>query len=304
MEAYETWLGRATDSLYSVAYGPAAVDCVGGGSNCLTNTFEFSTWFGTSTVVRAAKTVWSLTLAPCDHAINISGGGCTTGHTVTLANVAAGVADTAYNAAFTELQSLGVKIIRLGWEMNGTSFTWAINASGGSTTSNTVYVQAFQHIAALAHTYGFLVDWCPGLGPASGNADYFYPGDAYADIIGEDFYDYLSQNFTFYQTWSYGLNWQTSFATLHGKPIAYDEWGCGGTDSTDAHCANIIAGMASLMQSNPVLYFNFWNSQSSPALSKQICDNGTAGFCGSPYQIPLSEAAFCTAFKGALSPTC
>lgn len=303
MEAWETWLGASADSNYSIAYGPYAFDCVGGGTSCMTNTGNFyngsNYWFPTS----RQKVVWSIPLTGCDHAVNLSGALCTSGHTIPLTgtnSIASGFEDTVFNSVFSTIAAAWPNaIIRIGWEMNlpGSSWTWGVGGTGGSTTSGVDYVSAFQHVAALAHAAGLRVDWCPGLSAEAGQADNFYPGDAYVDIIGMDFYDFAGQDLPFYQTETFGLYWHAAFAHEHGKPMAYDEWGCGGTDSTDTHCQNIINSMgSSWLKSEPVLYFNFFNSQADLTLSKQICDNGTAGNCGTPYQNPLSAAAFLSQF--------
>jgi hypothetical protein len=297
MEAFETWLGQPINSGYSIAYGQGAFDCVGGGNGCMTNTYAVTTWFPSS----RQKVVWSVPITGCDHAVNLSKpGACTTGHTIRLTganSIASGYEDSAFNVVFSTIKSVWPNaIIRIGWEMSLPYFTWGVGGSGGGDVTGAAYVAAFRHVAAIAHGYGFRVDWCPGTGPNSGPADAFYPGDAYVDIIGEDTYDSQGQDFSYYQQYLYGLYWQAAFAKLHNKSMAYDEWGCSGTDSTDAHCANIINGMAGWFKTNPVNYFNFWNTSSFPSLSHQICDNGTAGVCGAPYQEPLSAAAFLANF--------
>jgi hypothetical protein len=297
MEAFETWLGQQTSSGYSIAYSQGAFDCVGGGNNCMTNTYAVTTWFPSS----RQKVVWSIALTGCDHAVNISGStGCGAGHTIPLTgtnSIASGYEDSAFDTVLSTIKSVWPNaIIRIGWEMNEPYFAWAVGGAGGGDVTGAAYVAAFRHVAAIAHSFGFRVDWCPGLGLNSGPADAFYPGDAYVDIIGEDFYDTFGKDLPYYETFLYGLYWQAAFAKLHNKSMAYDEWGCSGTGSTDAHCANIINGMAGWFKTNPVKYFNFWNSNSNPYLAHEICDNGTPGACGSPYQEPLSAAAFLANF--------
>jgi hypothetical protein len=305
MEAFEAWVGQPVDSGYSIAFAPYSFDCVGGGSACMTNASSFiydghNYWFPAS----RQKLVWSIALTGCDHVINQNMSGqplCSTGHTIPLTgpnSIASGFEDSVFDIVFSAIKSAWPNaIIRLGWEMNlnAGAWTWAVGGTGGNDVTGAAYVAAFQHVAAIAHSYGFRVDWCPGLGALSGPADNFYPGDAYVDIIGMDFYDSDGQDFPYYQAELYGLYWHAAFANLHHKPMAYDEWGCGGTASTDAHCANIVNGMASWMRQQPVAYFDFWNTGSS-SLSKQICDNGIAGQCGPPYQNPLSAAAFLAKF--------
>jgi hypothetical protein len=297
MEAFENWLGQPIYSGYSVAYSQRAFDCVGGGNNCMTNTYAVTTWFPSS----RQKVVWSIALTGCDHAVNLSGStGCTAGHTIPLTgtnSIASGYEDSAFDTVLSTIKSTWPNaIIRIGWEMNEPYFTWGVGGAGGGDVAGAAYIAAFRHVAAIAHSFGFRVDWGPGLGLNSGPADAFYPGDAYVDIIGEDFYDTAGQDPPYYQKYLYGLYWQAAYTKLHNKSMAYDEWGCSGTASTDAHCANIINGMAGWFKSNPVTYFNFWNSNSDLYLSHQICGDDTPGACGSPYQEPLSAAAFLANF--------
>lgn len=311
MEAFEAWLGYPTSSLHSVAFGTGAFDCVGGGTACMSNTGNIyngsNYWFPNS---RQGVT-WTIPLTGCDHAVNLVGNTqCTTGHTIQLSgsnSIASGFEDTVFNTVISTIAGAWPNaVLRIGHEMNlgGTSWTWAVGGSGGGDSSGTQYVAAFQHVAGLVHAYNaahgthLLIDWCPNIGAGSAPAENFYPGDSYVDIIGMDFYDYSNQTFAYYQsTISHGLGWHASYAATHNKQMAYDECGCGGTDSSDANCANIVTNMAGWMRTNPVRYFDFWNSQSDITLSKQICDNGTAGTCGSPYLNPLSAAAFLAAFS-------
>jgi hypothetical protein len=301
LETFENWLARPEFSLGAVDYSTYSFLCVSGATQCINNTFAYNpSPFSAS---RTGILVWSIGLDGCADT------GCGSKVPLTGANsIASGFEDTVFNNAFAAIQTANPNaVIRLGWEMNltggevGTSgaWSWRVGNSGGSTNANTQYVTAFQHVAAIAHSYGFKVDWCPNIGAVSGPAEHFYPGDSYVDYIGLDFYDlYVAASpaaaWSYYLTEPYGLYWHAAFAALHGKPLVYDEWGIGAEG--DAQGAYVVAQMAAWTKSNNVAWLHAWNSSSS--ISVQICDNGTAGSCGAPYANPLSSAQFLQSFGG------
>ena len=63
--------------------------------------------------------------------------------------------------------------------------------------------------------------------------DRAYPGDAYVDYVGADVYDnsWIADyrdpvaRWKDFVTQPYGLQWQSDFATAHGKPMTFPEWG-------------------------------------------------------------------------------
>ena len=73
----------------------------------------------------------------------------------------------------------------------------------------------------------------PTLGKASVAPDRAYPGDAYVDYVGADVYDnsWIADyrdpvaRWKDFVTQAYGLQWQSDFATAHGKPMTFPEWG-------------------------------------------------------------------------------
>ena len=89
-----------------------------------------------------------------------------------------------------------------------------------------------------------------------------YPGDAFVDIIGMDFYWDLrwSPNepitaYDFMVTRKWGLQWHQDFATAHGKPTAYSEWGIMSNDG-----ASYIQRVEQWFARHNVVYQNYWNS--------------------------------------------
>ncbi|HEY2343770.1 MAG TPA: hypothetical protein VGH90_12090, partial [Chthoniobacteraceae bacterium] len=55
-----------------------------------------------------------------------------------------------------------------------------------------------------------------------------------------------------------GLEWHRDFAKLHGKPMAYSEWGCCGREAGDD--PYFIDKMHAWFIENHVVYATYWNS--------------------------------------------
>jgi len=122
-------------------------------------------------------------------------------------------------------------VIRLGAEMNG---EWEADFFGTTTTESRMWTRCFDsEVSGLRDAAGehFLIDWdvnaCTGAYPYSN----FYPGNAYVDILGLDFYDRgcdaPSTPLTFAQLSAepYGLNSFEAFAAAQNKPMSLPEWG-------------------------------------------------------------------------------
>lgn len=118
----------------------------------------------------------------------------------TLSAIINGSAD----AYITELAELLVSfawpiILRTAWEMNGNWYLW----SGPQNSSNpALFVQAWQHFYSILGPIApnVLRFWCPNNSSTPGgttvsnanNWRYYYPGDAWVDIVGEDSYNWGS----------------------------------------------------------------------------------------------------------------
>jgi hypothetical protein len=161
-------------------------------------------------------------------------------------------ANGAYNAYWSQLgrnlvaASLPATVIRPGWEFNGAWFRW--NAVGKTAS----FVDCFRRVVTTMRAVPgsqFRFDWNPNIGPASFPADQAYPGDAYVDVVGVDVYDVswtaypipagTSPDTAYAAAWSWllkgdhGLNFWSSFAQLHAKPMSITEWGV--TWRSDGH---------------------------------------------------------------------
>lgn len=142
----------------------------------------------------------------------------------------------AYDDHFRKLAQLlvdkgqGDAVLRLGWEFNGNWFRWS------AVNDPQAFVGYWREIVTTMRSvpganFGF--DWCPNGGPSNMPADKAYPGDAYVDYVGMDFYDAgwadgwqdPQKRWASNLTQPFGLQWQRDFAAAHGKPMTYGEWG-------------------------------------------------------------------------------
>ena len=148
--------------------------------------------------------------------------------------------------------------VRTGEEFNGTWMTWA--AAGKEQDFIATYrhfVDAFRSVSDK-----FVFEWNVNVGDYGMNPANAYPGDAYVDIIGMDFYyDTKWDNTDPLKAWdtmvnrTYGLAWFEAFAAQHGKPTAYSEWGVN-SDTAGPY----IQKAHEWFEAHNVLYQQYWNS--------------------------------------------
>jgi hypothetical protein len=179
----------------------------------------------------------SMNITPSLLTTNVSGS-LTTGATMTLTDVAAGVWDAMFGPALAEIASAKPSaIIKIGDEMSGDWFPWC-----GSTVAIEL-AAAHQHLVTLARTYSvtFQFDWNGAinfLGYDPMTTSGAYPGDSYVDYISCDYYDGLGWDAVPSSGRLYGAaDWNyfaanfapegMAFAALHGKPYCLTEWGLG-----------------------------------------------------------------------------
>jgi hypothetical protein len=193
----------------------------------------------------------------------------------TLAQGATGAFNSYYVTLAQTLVSAGESnaYLRLGWEFDGSWFTWA--ATTPSAEAN--FASYFQQIVTAMRTVpgeNFRFVWNPDAG-AFTDSGYSvaaaYPGNAYVDVIGLDSYD---QSWATPQTpanaWSSttlpSLTAAQQFASAKGKPLAFTEWGV--AIRSDGHGLGddpyYINHMASWMQtgSNDVAYETYFDANS------------------------------------------
>lgn len=168
-------------------------------------------------------------------------------------------------------------VIRLGWEFNGDWFPWS---AGPNHEAFKAYWR--QIVTTMRGITGarFRFDWCPNSGPSRMNAELAYPGDDVVDYIGLSAFDAAwgaPANPTPEWRWTrirdqyYGLDWQRGFASQHGKPMTYPEWGLwefidptyyngGGSDGKDD--PYYIEHMFEWFNANEVAYALYFNHDS------------------------------------------
>ncbi|MBV9076239.1 MAG: hypothetical protein JO048_02005 [Methylobacteriaceae bacterium] len=186
----------------------------------------------------------------------------TTWYDGNLATAALGEYNAHYRLAATEIlshsQPDGTIYIRTGWEMNGSWFPWS--AAGQESAFIDAYRQFVDTFRSVSDRFAF--EWTPNVGNDwSVKPQDLYPGDAYVDVIGMDFYwntDWEGHDpiaaFNSLVDRSSGLAWQQDFAALHDKPTAISEWGVS-SDQAGPYFEKVGAWFAT----HDVLYQSYWN---------------------------------------------
>lgn len=245
LEAYERWLGRRVDQ-----------------------TLEFISWdvlskgttWGVKCWAKAGRTnvVYSLPMLPNDKS-------------ATLADGAAGKFDQLFRNYAQKLveNGFGNAIVRIGWEFNADWYSWAAKHDPQS------WIAYWRRIVTTMRAVpgaAFKFDWTAAGGWSSFRAEDAWPGDEYVDIIGLDFYNnFRRPDVTPQERWRqrmsapHGLAWHRRFATAHGKPMSYPEWGTGTGRNTHGGDDDpyFIEQMARWIAANDVAYHNYWDFKAS-----------------------------------------
>jgi Ca2+-binding RTX toxin-like protein len=271
IEAFESLLGREVDAVHAVV----------GGANWWDFT-QSASWLANSLWSQVDKPVlWSVPMLVWNGA-------------PTLAQAAAGDFNDHYTSvAKSLLQSRsddsGPIYIRAGWEFNLDGFPWKANGMEGDFIgAYREFVDTFRDVSdRFKFEWNTNVSWGP-MDPSKA-----YPGDAYVDVVGMDFYwSPQYQGNDPIAAWNelvnepYGLKWLEDFAAAHGKPTAYSEWGI----QTD-NAGPFIAKVDEWFDSHNVVYQSYWNS-SADGIGK-LTDN----------HLPNAAAAFAQAFGDPSSST-
>ncbi len=257
-------------------------------------TYPYKTWKGAGYTM-----IWGVDMLPNSYSPNSNpsavGGSCnglTQGATGAFDNYFATVAQNIVNAGFP------IAVIRLGWEFNGGWFPWAAHGCASA------FATYFAHIVtAMRSATGqkFTFEWNPTLGDqGAGDLASYYPGDAFVDYVGLDFYDvdwatYRGQpaEFQYEQTQPYGLDWLASFASQHTKAMVFPEWGLGwGTCSSGGQP---ISGSSQVCGGDDATFINesaAWFASHNVA-EATFWDFGTSSVNGSN---PKTLAALATNF--------
>jgi beta-mannanase len=193
---------------------------------------------------------------------------------VAQGTLAAG-ASGAYNSYFATLAKTLVaagderSFLRIGWEFNGSWYPWkALTAH-----AETKYAEYFRQIVTTMRAVpgaSFQFVWNPqatAFTTAGYSVRAAYPGDAYVNDVGIDFYDQSAGTATSATAWADlsqpALSAASSFAGAEHKPIVVCEWGvalqAGGQGPGDdpLYVANMIAWMKD--PANHVAYESYFD---------------------------------------------
>ncbi|WP_336492820.1 glycosyl hydrolase, partial [Methylobacterium nigriterrae] len=216
LAAYQAWLGRPVDDVlfYLNNDSWAAFDS--------SVPWAVGLWAPSQTSV-----IWSVPLTVWGTALDEVATGAYDAHFLKAAQaLAAGRSEA------------GPIYVRLGWEFNGSWMPWAAQGHEAA------FVTAFQNVVSLFRSVSdqFRFVWDVNAGGSYDPAK-AYPGDAYVDVVGMDFYYNTAWDptdplkaFASKVSQSYGLQWQQDFAAAHGKATAISEWGVQ-TDGAGAYIA-------------------------------------------------------------------
>ena len=177
-------------------------------------------------------------------------------------------------------------VIRLGKEFNG---SWENDYFGTTTAEYQAWAECFaQEVTAMRAVPGanFLFDWNPNTCTQDFPLTDAYPGNAYVDIIGADFYDAdcTTGETAAQEGWSNlftipsvqtSLSDITAFAKAQGKPLSIPEWG----ETTTTDDTAYMNGVIGVVENDDVAYQSYFDCD---------CDGITP--LGSA--IPASTAAY------------
>jgi len=204
----------------------------------------------------------------------------------------------AFNSYATQLaenlvsEGAGNTVIRLGKEFNG---PWENDYVGNTTAEYQAWAECFaQEVSAMRAVSGahFLFDWNPNTCTQDFPLADAYPGNAYVDIIGADFYDKdcttlktaseegWNELFTLNGNSQTSLSDIAAFAQVQGKPLSIPEWG----ETTTTDDTVYMNGIIGVVKNNDVAYQSYFDCN---------CDGITP--LGST--IPASTAAYTQAFR-------
>jgi len=124
-------------------------------------------------------------------------------------------------------------IVSVAWEMNGDYMPWGHGNGGGKYSQASTYVQGFRRIVGcLRAAYpNIKIAWVTNGHANPVPASDLYPGDAYCDYVGTDYYDMYPDAPT-PQAFdaeavkpNAGIRWYLDFARAHSKLLIIPEWG-------------------------------------------------------------------------------
>ncbi|WP_165694150.1 glycosyl hydrolase [Teichococcus deserti] len=158
--------------------------------------------------------------------------------------------------------------IRTGWEFNGDWMSW--RAQGRQANFIAAWRNLVNAFRSVTGGNRFEFTWCGNYGQGY-DPSTAYPGDAYVDKVGVNFYYYSyvglstdpQQAFNTIRTMDWGLDWWSGFAQSRAKPLVIPEWGAAGY-GPDADSAAFITYSLDWMRANSVQYEGYWDQPGTP----------------------------------------
>jgi hypothetical protein len=258
IQQFESWFGRRVDGILGYTGNASWQDYDGSVG------WAIGLWGAIDRPV-----LWSIPLIP---------------NGATLAEAATGAYNDHYRRAAQQLAASrpqdAVIYIRTGWEFNGDWFPWTTH--GGRSQA---FIGAFRQFVTTFRSVSnrFVFEWNVNVGDVGANPEEAYPGDAYVDLIGMDFYWNTDWDPTDpVQAWDsmvnrkWGLAWHQQFAAAHGKRTTYSEWGIRSSGG-----APYITRAKTWFTTHDVVYQTYWNSNN--AFPGQL-SNGQYGAAGEQYR--------------------
>jgi hypothetical protein len=206
-----------------------------------------------------------------------------------LASCSAGQYDSHWANLANNLAYYGLHwaYLRLGWEMDGTWYTWSAAQGSGKEAS---FAGCFRRVVQVMRQAQPANQWKFVLNPTIGWRDSSYldavwPGDAYVDVVAIDFYDQswagntypypsscdaacrLARQQNAWNDYSRLLYILRDFALAHGKTVAFPEWGV--AIRPDGHGGGdnpyYIRNMYDFIQNpnNKVAFHSYWDVAAS-----------------------------------------
>lgn len=174
-----------------------------------------------------------------------------------------------FNSYATELGNnlvaagLQNSVLRVGAEMNG---IWEADFIGYTSQEQNLWKECFANeVTALRQSTGehFLIDWNANACVENIPFSNYYPGNAYVDIVGLDFFDVscvqpkTRLSFKKLANERLGLANFEKFAAARGKPMSFPEWGLKAFPSGDD--PGYIAGIGATFTRRNFAFETYFN---------------------------------------------
>ena len=236
---FETWLGRKVDAVLGFT-GDADWDDYDGSVG----------WASDLWRKLDRRILWSVPLIPKGASLSEAGSGQYDDHYRKAAQTLA-----------LNRPNDAVLYVRTGWEFNGDWFPWTAHGKAKE------FVKAYKRFVMVFRRVSkrFRFEWNVSIGDVGMNPESAYPGDAFVDIIGMDFYWNTAwdpkdpvEAYKYMIDRKWGLRWHQEFAAAHHKPTAYSEWGVMSNNG-----AAYIEKIKEWFAAHEIVYQTYWNSDSA-----------------------------------------